>query len=317
MSTTDAAEPIILPLVGSLADIEFAKISAQSGGPPPPAHIRLGSYLSLVYVQLDGAGGLLEASVTTFDSDALDVAAAALRAYRPAEFECVAPGTYCSSIGDGFDSSRILLTDEIRALELKGAPVAAVPHRDALWITGSEDVDGLRRVLEGARTAFESFPTSARPLCLGEDGWTPFRLAKDHPLYTELCDLTYRELHSLYDTQRNLLMEQMENSGAQTYVTPYDVAEDERGELVSYCTWTGVASADGIASDLLLPLTDKMQIILVEDQQPKSLVPLTDFARFRSVCGSVLEETTHSPPRLRTLGFPTPQMIQELGGAQQ
>lgn len=313
---TDPEDPIVLPLVGSLADIEFANINVGSGGQAPPAHMPLGTILSLVYVQLDGEGGLLEANVTSFESDALSVAAAALRAYRAADFECVAQGTYRSSIGDGFDSTRLLLTDEIRALDLKGAPVAAVPHRDVLWITGAEDVDGLRRVLAGARTAFDSFPTSARPLELGEDGWAPLELAKDHPLYAELCDLTYRELHILYGTQRDLLMEQLESTGAQTYVTPFDVAEDESAELVSYCTWTGVAGADGIASDLLLPITDKMQIILVEDQQPKSLVPLTDSARFRSVCASVLEETTDFPPRLRTLGFPTSQMIETLNAAQ-
>ncbi len=56
-------------------------------------------------------------------------------------------GVYISNWQDGYDASRILLTDMIAGLPLTGAPVVMMPSAENLVITGADDVEGLASVL--------------------------------------------------------------------------------------------------------------------------------------------------------------------------
>jgi hypothetical protein len=301
----------ILPLLGSVADVEFPRIRC---GDPDKDYAHVGEHLAVVFVSYDNeAGQMYRQGVHSFESDPLDVAAAMLRAHRPAEFLAVADGAYSARAGDGLDSSRLLLVDEILALGLVGDPVAVVPHRDALYITGSEDPEGMRLLLEEAKSAFQvERPTSARFVRLRNRRWETWDLPREHPLHSDYQMLCYRELHGLYQAQRDLLMEAFGRKGDEIYVTPFDVFQDPDGGLVSYCTWTGAVTPDGISSALLLPVTDKIRIVRVEGQQPEPLVGFTDFEKVRRVCGPLLESTSYLPARLRSLAFPTGEMIREL-----
>jgi len=74
-------------------------------------------------------------------------------ALKPAQFNLRArtaqglvlqgPGVFVSPYQDNYDASRIVLTELISRLAVKGDPVAFVPHRDSLIVTGSEDSEGL------------------------------------------------------------------------------------------------------------------------------------------------------------------------------
>ncbi len=303
----------LLPLVGSWADIEFPRIQAQLGTrPEPPPAIRFADFLSFVWVTPTD-GGLSAASVVSFESDPLDVAMGAVATHRPPRFERIGPGTFQSCTRDGFDSSRLLLVDDIRALGVRGDPVAAVPNRDTLVVTGLDDLDGLRQVGAVAWSAFESpRPISARPVVLRGRRWEPLRLPRGHALYTPFSESTSRELHALYQAQRELLMRLFEAKGDETYVTPFDVGKDAAGNFVTHCTWTGVVSDGEVSSSLLLPLTDKIQIIQVRGTTPQRVVGLADREAVLAVCKGILEPLEYEPPRLRTLSFPTPEMIAQL-----
>jgi hypothetical protein len=62
---------------------------------------------------------------------------------------------YVFTSGDTYDASRLLLIDRIQDLEVAGRPVAMVPNRDSLFITGSEDEVGLTIMAELAAKGLE------------------------------------------------------------------------------------------------------------------------------------------------------------------
>ena len=63
-----------------------------------------------------------------------------------------------SATKDGYDASRLLLSDLVRQFEVRGEMIAMVPNREDLLITGSEDEDGLRGMLSLAAEALFSGP---------------------------------------------------------------------------------------------------------------------------------------------------------------
>ena len=58
-------------------------------------------------------------------------------------------GVYRGEWADSYDSSRILLTELIYRLSVDGDPVAFVPNRDLLWVTGTNNSAGLAALLKG------------------------------------------------------------------------------------------------------------------------------------------------------------------------
>ena len=72
-------------------------------------------------------------------------------------------GVYCGRWADSYDSSRILLTELIYRLSLDGDPVAFVPNRDQLWVTGTDNLAGLAAILKGGRRVTLSKVTHYRP----------------------------------------------------------------------------------------------------------------------------------------------------------
>lgn len=88
----------------------------------------------------------------------------------------VKPGLYESPMHDEYDATRLLLGERIIDLDVKGAPVAFVPNRATLLITGSEDDANLVECFARVRMALkgDSRPVTLTPLILGVDGWMPW-----------------------------------------------------------------------------------------------------------------------------------------------
>ncbi len=95
-----------------------------------------------------------------------------LRSSSRNAFASLRPGLWTSTAQDTHDATRLLLEDEIRALPVKGAHVAFVPHRTLLLITGSEDLESLEEVA-GILEANIDLPRLMTfvPAKLGDDGW--------------------------------------------------------------------------------------------------------------------------------------------------
>ena len=79
---------------------------------------------------------------------------------------------YFFMAADSYDAARIMLVDRIKALELDGEPVAMVPNRDKVLITGSNDDIGLQMMVDLAtKWATEAYPLSGSPLILRDGEW--------------------------------------------------------------------------------------------------------------------------------------------------
>lgn len=85
------------------------------------------------------------------------------------------PGVYRSRWGDSYDSARVLLTNLIYRLSLNGDPVAFIPNRDQLWITGHQNTQALQSFIAAAEdTHFAAHPLSARLYLLADGKWRPY-----------------------------------------------------------------------------------------------------------------------------------------------
>ena len=122
-------------------------------------------------------------------------------------FVPVAPGVFASRWRDNHDASRILLTHEIERLGVKGHPVATIPNRDHLIITGSQDVAGLQTLITATGKILEEpRPMLAVPFILQDGAWAAFRPPADHPLHATIEQawldtrlMEYAEQKSLMD----------------------------------------------------------------------------------------------------------------------
>ena len=69
-------------------------------------------------------------------------------------FASAGDSIHLSATGDTYDASRLLLVDPIRRLSVQGTPVAMIPSRDQLLLTGSDDIDGLKAILRLAEDGY-------------------------------------------------------------------------------------------------------------------------------------------------------------------
>ncbi len=117
-------------------------------------------------------------------------------------FESPQPGLYVSPWRDNHDASRLLLTNRIRRLDVKGDHVAMVPNRDTLLVTGSADFAGLARMAEIATAAMdEPYWVSGLPVRLTDGGWARFMPDAEHPSFRDFKSLRTRSIGVDYGEQ--------------------------------------------------------------------------------------------------------------------
>lgn len=88
----------------------------------------------------------------------------------------VRPGLYESPLRDEYDATRLLLSNTFFGLNLKGTPVAFVPNRTTLLVTGSDDDANLIECFGRVRLASreDARPVTSMPLALTSEGWQPW-----------------------------------------------------------------------------------------------------------------------------------------------
>lgn len=210
---------------------------------------------------------------------------------------------YLFMASDSYDAARILLIDRIKALELDGAPVAMVPNRDKVLITGSNDDTGLQMMVElAAKWATEAYPLSGSPLILQDGEWVDWMPPMDSPGYRQFRELATRFLGTLYADQKRALEAAHQRGGVDIFVASLSGAERPGGGLVTYCIW-----GDGI--DSLLPVADK--VAFVRDQQ--GMIALATWERVVEIAGHLMELTDHYPPRYRVREFPDQASLDAIG----
>jgi hypothetical protein len=150
-------------------------------------------------------------------------------------------GVWASTWSDVYDASRLLLTDMIHRLAVHGEPVAAIPSRNNLFVTGSLDDEGMALIAALAADILENDtrPLSSDLLVLRDGTWQPFRPNLPADIAQRLALSRYRALDSNYAEQKKLLEKIHEKEGTDLFVSTYRaVQQTDTGEITSSAQWT-------------------------------------------------------------------------------
>lgn len=218
---------------------------------------------------------------------------------------------HSSLTGDNYDSSRILLADRIRELDLIGAPIAMVPTRDSLLIAGSEDIVSLTMMLDLADESLQKDPRplSGIPLRLVDDDWEDWTPPTEHPLFERFHSLAQQFLGGLYGVQKELLNSLHKQQDADIFVASFSGIEDpDSGRQRSYCVW-------GEGVDAMLPETDLILLPTEADAEGQGGPRIGgEWDDVQSVAGDLMQPVPGLyPPRWRVREFPSRQQLEEIG----
>lgn len=123
-----------------------------------------------------------------------------------AAFTTIEEMTYMSSTGDNYDASRFLIPELIDELTVNGHPVVMIPNRDRLFVTGSEDTEGLATMVLLAEHALsQPRPMTGMALWWTGDEWSTWMPSESHPTYANFKSAALTTIRMDYREQRPLL----------------------------------------------------------------------------------------------------------------
>lgn len=215
---------------------------------------------------------------------------------------------YVFASGDSHDAARILLTDIIGSLDLSGAPIAMVPNRETLLITGEDSEEGLSTMLAVAEQALvHERRISSVAFRLEGDEWSPWLPSADHPLRQQFGLLRAQASVGDYQRQKELLEKQHQRSNTDLFVATYNAIQDEEGDILSYTTW-----GEGVAT--LLPKADYVLFMSSgESGMPSTMAAAAEWDRVIDETGHLMTNEQTYPERHRVVEFPTADLLNRLG----
>ncbi len=214
-----------------------------------------------------------------------------------------APGLYRSQWADSHDCARILMTDLIYRLNVDGDPIAFLPNRNQLWVTGNRNQAALRILLTlGNEAHFESYPISPDLLILKDGVWEVY-VPEDPSLRDLLCSLKRRRTGVDYQQQKRALDAIHEAEGTDIFVASFLLVTRKDESQYSTCVWTKDVES-------LLPKTEYISLLINHETKDHLSVP---WDRALPVLESLLEkEPGILPERYRVSSFPTEEQLARL-----
>ena len=213
-------------------------------------------------------------------------------------------GVYRGEWADSYDSSRILLTELIYRLSVDGDPVAFVPNRDLLWVTGTNNTAALAALLKGGlESHFKMGHPLSPDLYVLVDGTWKVHVPEDKSL-REMWMKIKRQRDAIdYSQQQKLLNEIHEKEDIDIFVASYKIYERKDGFAYSACVWT-----NGIDSSL--PRSENIAFMADIENPDYFVVP---WEAATSVVGDLLElEPDLAPVRYRARQFPSEEQLARL-----
>jgi hypothetical protein len=209
---------------------------------------------------------------------------------------------FCFQTGDSYDSARIVLVEKLRQLPVKGQPVALVPDRDSLIITGSADVDGLAQMAEMGLDCFQkrSRLISGQPVVLEEDRWRSF--TPPEQVATKFAQLANSYDWLFYEQQTDVLKKLCASRGDSTMVSNVISIPIGPNEFTSAAAWVR-----GIPA--LLPKVEMIAFMDALTGRP-AVAAWDDVMR---VVSHLMQPTRDIPPRYRVESFPTTAEMEAMG----
>jgi uncharacterized protein YtpQ (UPF0354 family) len=208
-----------------------------------------------------------------------------------------------AQVGDSYDATRLLLTEQIAGLRLKGRPVALAAERELLILAGSSDEAaladmanlGLQRFKAGHR------PVSGRPVELVDGTWRDF----EPPASVAVPFGQLRRFmdHNRYEHQAELLRKDLAARNEDVFVAKYALTSKDKGVTFdSNVTWS-----ENVVT--LLPEADQLMFF----QGASKTVHLSRWDRAVPVVAHRMERTEHYPPRWKVSSFPSPEEFAVMG----
>jgi hypothetical protein len=178
------------------------------------------------------------------------------------------------------------------------------PNRNTLIITGSEDVEGQRTMLNLTREALkEPRPMSPRPLILKDGEWLNYFPQHDTPLFDDYATFRVETFGQDYAEQKALLEKLYEKRGEDIFVASFSSMEDkETKKIESFCVW----SRDVLT---LLPKTDLIIFYDHEKPEKERKVCTARWADVQRTVGALMQPQGFYPERYKVESFPNPPSI--------
>ena len=210
---------------------------------------------------------------------------------------------YASNSGDTYDATRIVLKDLIDRFEVDGFPVAMVPNRDNLLVTGSDSEVGIKMMIELAATELKESPRplGVNPLIYKDGQWQDWKIPSDHPSYRDFRRCQLGMLQFDYDNQKKILEQINEQELIEEFVATFTVASKDDA-LSSYSVW-----GHGVKTSL--PKTDSIAFI---NGIGEGVAVMAEWDEVVAVCGHLMREQKYYPPRFKVEEYPSPEILAEL-----
>jgi len=302
------AQQGLLPVIRHVSGLEIARLESQgqvsesiySEFPMRPLSQELAiavAFDSEHSVQQIGKNQLAEWGKSI--EELVDIAIANLRDKSAPKFEAFAPGFYVSQYGDFYDAARLLLPEVARQLPLKGRPVAMIPNRTALLLTGDRDEYGLAELIALAEKVLleDSRPLGSEMFVLEDKTWEVWQ--PNGANGDRLHNLQLQMLASDYSAQKGALEAQMLKSGTDIFVASFKLLQfDGKSRFVS-----SAVLSKGV--DTLLPKSEEITLYL-PDSQESFTVP---WATFEQHAGYLMEQLPLNLVRYRVKDFPSESVL--------
>jgi hypothetical protein len=164
----------------------------------------------------------------------------------------VKPGLYLSPYDDSYDAARLVLPRLLEGLKLVGDPVAFIPNRSTLIITGSNDAEGLLGAVELVASALKKSTERVSTMALKRTdfGWESWLPPSTNPARAALEQLVHEQLGDELSHGGEMLGELLPQC-AQPTIGTRPSADGTRREVVVV-----LSEADG--SEVLVPRADEI-----------------------------------------------------------
>jgi len=244
----------------------------------------------------------------------------------------VFPGLYESPWKDNHDASRLFLESVVKAPPVTGRRVVALPNRDSLFVTGSDDEEALRFLAERIEELAEEPRFAGGELYVEDDagGWevwspdSPPELKSHFDLIGVQTELMFQH------GQQELLSAVLEKEGVDVCVAGFQVMQDSQtGEFFRFASWAqgvptylprtdayGIEAVDSLGADAS-PKRGKRLLERFRKQRPETTPPKFVPAEVVfEVCGDLIRPVEDSfPPLWETLGDPSDLQLVQLAAA--
>lgn len=300
----------LLPILRTRSYFEFVRLETQLKGEGqfdvPSQDLSEHLEISLVYDLPEAMKSISQEDLDNWGVTFYEALEAARENLEEREFQFakIGDGLYASATADNYDAARLLMSNLIESLEVKGEKIALIPNRDTLLITGTEDDEGLEIMVKIAEEALEDpRRMNAIPIRLASDGWVSWRPAANHPLHEQFRLLEVKSLYPDYQQQKELLDALHEKDGIDIFVASYTASQNEDGRVMNYAVWS-----DGV--DTLLPKAHTVIFFREGDE----VVASADWDKVQQIVGHLMTpEADLYPARFHVTEFPTAEQLAAIG----